>query len=229
MHGKGESKSKLNSVTCDSDFEEIGKKVLGGGTVIFPTDTIYGLGSNPRSDIGIEKCYEIKNRQVEKKLPVLFSSLGEAEKMVKFNPKARLIADRFWPGQVTMILSIKELSLPNRLHGENSTLAVRIPDHGCCLRLIASCGNSLIGTSANLSGTRPFADPDDSSLFEFAKRADYFVKGKCGNSKLPSTILDLSQEDRIVVVREGAVPSSSIFDYLTKTSSADFSFSATTT
>jgi L-threonylcarbamoyladenylate synthase len=200
--------------------------VSGGSTVVFPTDTIYGLGTTPMSGAGIERCFRIKNRQTEKKLPILFSSAEEAERLVAFDARARLIAERFWPGQVTLVLPMQDISLPRELYDEERTLAVRVPNHDCCLRLIASCGNSLIGTSANLSGTPSFVDPNDPSLIEFAAKADYFVKGNCGNSILPSTILDLTQKDTVLIVREGAVPSKNISDYLAKASNTDFSFKA---
>ncbi|MHB2036313.1 MAG: L-threonylcarbamoyladenylate synthase [Nitrososphaerales archaeon] len=215
-------------MTCASDFGEVGRRVFSGGVVVFPTDTIYGLGTSPFSRAGIRRCYDIKNRQMEKKLPILFSSTNEAEKLVEFDELARLIADGFWPGQLTLILPSRGASLPEELLGNDRTLAVRVPNHECCLRLIASCGNSLIGTSANISGTPPFIDPEDHLLLEFASSADYFIKGACGESRLPSTILDLSRKGQISVVRDGAVSSQKIADYLLKTSKTDFSFNATT-
>jgi L-threonylcarbamoyladenylate synthase len=199
---------------------------LEGATVVFPTDTVYGLGASPRSEQGILKCFELKERQVERKFPVLFSSTEEANKMVELDERALLIARGFWPGQVTLVTPLRDIDLPVELYAEDRTLAIRVPDHECCLRLIASCGNSLIGTSANLSGNPPYVDPDDLSLLKFAEKADFFVKGGCGRSRLPSTILDLSRKEQILVVREGAVPSQKISDYLSKTSNTDFSFRA---
>jgi len=218
----------VTTATCASDFGEVGRRVFAGGVVVFPTDTIYGLGTSPFSETGIRRCFDIKNRQTERKLPILFSSTNEAAKLVEFDERARLIADGFWPGQLTLVLPSRGLNLPEELLGNDRTLAVRVPNHECCLRLIASCGNSLIGTSANISGTPPFIDPDDHLLLEFASRADYFIKGPCGGSRLPSTILDLSRKDQISVIRDGAVSSKRIVDYLLSTSKTDFSFNATT-
>ena len=130
------------------------------------------------------KCFEIKNRQVEKKLPVLFSNAEEAGKVVKLDERALLIAEEFWPGQVTLVLPMRNLSFPKELYGEDRTLAVRVPNHECCLRLIASCGNSLIGTSANPSGTPSFVNPDDPLLLKFAEKADYLVRGNCGRKQV---------------------------------------------
>ena len=214
------------ATTCDSDFRELGRSVSEGKIVIFPTDTVYGMGTTPTSQRGILKCFEIKNRHIEKKLPVLFSNTEEASKVVKLDERALLIAKEFWPGQVTLVLPMRNVSLPKELYGEDRTLAVRVPNHECCLRLIASCGNSLIGTSANPSGAPSFVDPNDPLLLRFAEKADYLVRGNCGKNKLSSTILDLSRKDQILVVREGAVSGKRISDYLAKISSTDFSFRA---
>ena len=193
---------------------------------MFPTDTIYGLGSSPFSEVGIRRCFELKNRQIEKKLPILFSSYSHAASVVKMHERARFVAERFWPGQLTLVLPVSDRRVPRELLSEDGTLAVRVPDHKCCLRLIDACGSSLIGTSANISGSGPFTDPDDPALVDFGKSADYFVSGQCGKSRLPSTILDMSNNDKILVIREGAIPIKTISDYLAKTSSTDFSFNA---
>ncbi|MDG6907337.1 MAG: threonylcarbamoyl-AMP synthase [Nitrososphaerota archaeon] len=219
----------VSTVSCESDFAEVGRAVMNGDIVVFPTDTIYGVGTSPMSRTGIQKCFNIKERQMEKKLPVLFSGMTEAAKIVQFDKRAVLIAERFWPGQVTLVLPIGDASLPEELIGEDRTLAVRVPNHNCCLRLVTACGHSLIGTSANISGKPTFVDPDDHALNEFAKRADYFVKGGCGTSLLPSTILDITNNDHIAVLREGAVPVHEISAQLSKISNTDFSFKATKT
>jgi L-threonylcarbamoyladenylate synthase len=218
----------LISTTCASDFFEIGRNVLQGKTIVFPTDTVYGLGSSPFSQSGINRCYQLKKRETGKKMPVLLSSSAEAARIVKLNDLAKLIAEKFWPGQLTLVLPILDTRIPRELLGSNNTLAVRVPDHECCLRLIAACGNSLIGTSANISGLPPFINPSDSGLVDFAEGADYFVLGECGGSKLASTVLDLSEDDTVSVLREGAIPSEMISDYLSKTNSTDFSFNTVT-
>ena len=210
---------------CESDFKELGEAVRRGRLVVFPTDTVYGVGSSPLSEAGVSRCFQIKLRKIEKKVPVLFSSAIEASKFVNFNDLARLIIREFWPGKVSLILPVKRRGLPPDLVGEDNTLAVRVPNHACCQRLVADSGGSLIGTSANFSGQPPSTDPDDPSLSKFAENADYFVKGLCGTDKLPSTILDLSKKGQIAMVREGAVPRQAIADYLEKTSNAEYSLS----
>ena len=194
---------------------------------MFPTDTVFGVGTVPTSEEGILRLFGIKKRNLEKKLPILFSSLEDVCKFVDVDERARNLANAFWPGQVTMILPAKSRVVPSVLLGQEDTLAVRVPKNECCLRLISACGRSLIGTSANFSGSNSCYDPDQPELLKFAEHADYFVKGKCGGNTLPSTIIDLSTPDTFSIVREGAISKNAIFDYLSKTSNADLSLSAT--
>jgi L-threonylcarbamoyladenylate synthase len=213
-------------VSCLSDLSKVGSAVREGSLVVFPTDTVFGLGSNPLSKTGICRCFQIKGREGEKKMPILFSGKKHAEEFVSFSGLADLLARNFWPGQLTMILPAKSgLPIPEELVSQDGTLAVRVPDHECCIRLISACGNALIGTSANFSGFAPSTDLDDPTLLEFVQKADYFVNAPCGRAKVASTIINFSEENRINIVREGAVSRNDISVYLEKINRTDFSFS----
>jgi L-threonylcarbamoyladenylate synthase len=203
------------TLDCNSDFEAAGSQIKAGKTVVFPTDTVYGLGTNPRSAEGVRECYRIKERDLGKKMPVLVSDFSFARKLVNFGEKSTLLARAFWPGKVSIILPVVDATLPVELTGEDRTLAMRMPNHSCCLRLISSCGGSLIGTSANISGEEPLTDMFDPRLVELSEKADYFIRGSCGDDPgKPSTIIDASDESRIKIVREGAIPSGEILDHL---------------
>ncbi len=203
-------------IDCSSDLTVVGADVAKGCVVVFPTDTVYGLGSSPLSVEGISKCFELKQRELGKHLPVLFDSIESVERFVIMDDAARAVAEKYWPGKLTMILPLQNISLPKLLNGDSRFLAVRIPNHECCTRLISKCGGSLTGTSANVSGTTPFIDPEDQGLAEFAKGADYFVKGRCGQDRISSTVIDFATPDAPKVVREGALPSAEVLDYFEK-------------
>ncbi|HXQ92849.1 MAG TPA: L-threonylcarbamoyladenylate synthase [Nitrososphaerales archaeon] len=209
------------SLSCDSDFSRIRNPILEGAVVIFPTDTVYGLGSNPYSLKGIRNCFEIKKRDSSKRMPVLISNIEMGSHLVQFGEKSRLLAKHFWPGKLTLILRVKESNLPQELIGNEGTLAIRVPNHECCLRLISICGGALIGTSANISGESPFTDSRDSSLLDLAKKADFFISGKCGEDGLSSTIVDASRDDSIRITREGAIPGDRVLTYLENISKID--------
>lgn len=212
----GCDKRPMKIIDCSSDLTSVGADVAKGCVVVFPTDTVYGLGSNPLSVQGVSKCFELKQRDFGKHFPILFDSIESVERFVIMDDSTHEVAAKYWPGKLTMILPLQNISLPKLLIGDSNFLAVRIPKHECCKRLISKCGGSLIGTSANVSGKEPFIDPDDQGLSEFAKGADYFVKGKCGQDRISSTVIDFATPDTPKVVREGALPSEEVLDYFEK-------------
>ena len=90
-----------------------------GGVIAFPTDTVYGLGCDPFNSNSTSKIFELKNRDGGKKFPILSISKNELEKIVEFTPDAEKIAERFWPGQVTLLLQIrKEVSNKIEYYGK---------------------------------------------------------------------------------------------------------------
>ncbi len=191
-------------------------------TIIYPTDTVYGLGANPRSKEGVSKCFQIKGRDASKPLPVLFSSLPEVGEFIHLSQSALILAKHFWPGKLTMVLNLKAgIRLPEGVAFDN-TLAVRIPKHPCALQVIDACGGALIGTSANMSGQRPFTSWEELELQKLAFNSDFFVKGFCGENSEPSTIVDLST-DSPRIVRLGAIQKREILGYLSNTNSTAFS------
>jgi L-threonylcarbamoyladenylate synthase len=144
------------------DEEGIGKAsyiVKKGGIVVFPTDTVYGLGCDPRNHRAVKAIYRIKGRDESKHLPVLGISAKEISKIVFFDELSKKIADKYWPGPVTLILKIRDYQIARSLNLENK-IAVRVPNHPCALALLREC-RLLVGTSANPSGRRPFGDAKD--------------------------------------------------------------------
>ncbi len=215
----------LKKIEC---HDTIGIRELGmsvktlGKTVVFPTDTVYGLGANPKIESAVNVCFELKGRAQNNPFPLLFSEISTIRQFVEIDPVAENLAGKFWPGGLTMVLRAKSgLMLPQNLL-RNGTLAVRIPNHDCCLELIRACGGSLIGTSANKSGEAPFTDPNDAGLELFASRCDYLVKGRC-LGEVSSTVISIEPDGKLKIIREGAVPALEIHRHLEKTKIADFS------
>jgi len=126
------------------------KIVKGGGVIVYPTDTVYGLGCDPRRSSAVERLCRIKGREL-KPLPVLCDSFQSAARLVSFNDRSEALARSFWPGALTIVLPLK-MELPEAVHAGSGTLGVRVPDSAGCVRLIAACGGLLVGTSANKSG-----------------------------------------------------------------------------
>ena len=197
-------------LSCTSDFGSIGGEILAGKVAIFPTDTVFGLGSNPRLKDAILRCYELKERPREKQVPVLFSDMRMVEEFVEFDNSSRKLAQTFWPGKLSIVLPVKKRDLPEELTGESKTLAVRIPDHDCCRRLISNSGGSLIGTSANYSGHPSFTNAEDRELLDFAKNVDFFIQGPSSPDGSPSTVVEISESGQVQILRKGAIPEEAI-------------------
>lgn len=183
----------------EQNITEINNAIKKGGVIVFPTDTVYGIGCDPYDESAVQRIYKIKQREQRKPLPVLAFSIHDLENIVELTPHAKKIAEKFWPGQVTMILNLVDLDLGKSLGIENK-IAVRIPNGECIRKILEKC-KLLVGTSANLSGVKSFVDPKE--CIENVSDYDIFVDGGIIESKGESTIIDLTGE--LAVIREGAI------------------------
>ncbi len=187
-------------VSCDTKGIEIAVKTLqNGGVVVFPTDTVYGIGCDPYNVDAIKTIYKIKKRDDSKLFPVLGYSREELEKIVEFDDKSKKIAAKFWPGQVTLILKIKDEKIKKSLNLEEK-IAVRIPKNRCIMYLLKNC-KLLVGTSANISGTSSFKDPNEcrNNITGY----DVFMDDGIIQSSGESTVVEI--DDEINILREGVV------------------------
>ncbi|KKK73823.1 hypothetical protein LCGC14_2889950 [marine sediment metagenome] len=199
---------KTLRVNCDSDGINITvKSIKEGKIVVFPTDTVYGIGCDPYNKEAVEKVYRIKNRKQGKLFPVLGFSKNELEKIANFNEKANKIAEKFWPGGLTLILPLKDEKLKTSMNLENK-VAVRVPNNSCALAILEQC-NLIIGTSANVSGMESFVDPDEceKNISDY----DVFVDSGKISSKGESTVIEIS-EDEVVVHRKGSISKEEILN-----------------
>lgn len=133
-----------------SSVERAADIVRGGGLVVYPTDTVYGLGCDPQREGSVIRLFKAKGR-TSKPVPVLCSSAEKAAELVELNGTALGLARAHWPGALTIVAPLRR-PLPAMLSQGTTKLGVRVPDHTGCLDLIRSCGGWLTGTSANLSG-----------------------------------------------------------------------------
>ena len=188
-------------VSCNKEgIEKASQIVSSGGIVIFPTDTVYGIGCNPYNKKAVEKIYKIKSRDIMKSVPVLTYSIKTAEKIVEFDQFTKKIVEKFWPGPLTVILKVTDEKIKKSLHLENK-IAIRVPDHKCTLELLKKC-NFLVGTSANISGNLPHTDPEE--CLKNLKNYDIFVDSGIITSKGESTIIEIENE-QIKIIREGSL------------------------
>ena len=188
-------------VNCDKEGIEKASQIINqGGIIVFPTDTVYGIGCNPYNKDSVRKIYEIKSRDISKPFPVLVYSKEVAEKIAFFDEFTKKIAEKFWPGTLTIILKLTDAELKKSLNVSDK-IALRVPDHKCTLELLKKC-NFLVGTSANISGHASFTNPDE--CFNNIQKYDIFVDGGIIPSKTESTIIEIENEE-IKIIREGSL------------------------
>lgn len=184
-------------------LKEIAEVLNAGGVIGFPTDTFYGLGTDPNNSAAVEEIFKIKNRPADKPLLVLISSLKQLRTMVReISPAAQQLIDAFWPGPLT-ILFPSASHLTESLTAGTGKIGVRLPSNEFTRRLIESLGHPLTAPSANISG--------EDNLSTAREVADIFKSrirlvvdgGKTPGGKV-STIVDSTCSPPILV-REGAI------------------------
>jgi len=189
-------------VSCDKKGLDIAaKSVRNGGVVVFPTDTVYGLGCDPYNSEAVKKIFKIKKRGQTKLFPILAYSKKELSDIVVFDEKSDKIAKKFWPGQVTLVLRLKDDRIRKSMNAQDK-IAVRVPNNRCALALLKEC-KLLVGTSANISGMHSFTNADE--CLENLVGYDVFVDGGTIPSSGESTIIEVD-DGKLVVHREGAIP-----------------------
>ena len=188
-------------VDCNKEgIEKTFQVIKKGGIVVFPTDTVYGIGCNPYNANAVEKIYEIKSREKIKSLPVLAYSLDTVKEIARIDTFTEKIIKKYWPGPLTLILELTDKKLKKSLNLDNK-IAVRIPDSKCTLKLLEKCG-LLVGTSANISGSPPSTDPKE--CLKNITNYDVFLNGGTITSKGESTIIEIENEE-IKIIRKGVL------------------------
>lgn len=162
-----------------------------GGLVVFPTDTVYGVGCDLWSEPALERLYRAKGRPAELAIPVLVSGPEKVTAIARNLPDTfQALAGRFWPGGLTIVLP-RQPNLPERLTSGRDTVAVRLPDHPVARALIAAAGGALAVTSANASG-RPAATTAQDALLDLSGRVELVLDGGTCPQGVASSIVDLS-------------------------------------
>lgn len=167
-----------------------------------PTDTVYGLCCDPKSDAAVQSLFEAKDRQA-KPVPVLCASLEVAERLVKFNDVTSRLAGRYWPGALTIVAPLRRgTGLSALLDQGSGYLGVRVPGNEACVELAARVGGAITGTSANLSG-QPSCRTAAQVSAALDGRIQLIVDGGALSSK-ESTVVKVV-DDGVEVLREGSV------------------------
>ena len=174
-----------------------------GGVVVFPTDTLYGLGADVFSLPALQRIFAIKGRPAELALPVLVAGLDQVESVaLPMSNQAQELAERFWPGPLTLVMR-RSPELPDLVTGGADTVAVRMPAHRIPLALARRLGRPITGTSANLSGQPDLLDLD-SIENQLGNLVDYIIRSGPPPEGTGSTVVDITR-NAPRLLREGAI------------------------
>ena len=178
------------------------KVLLNGGVILYPTDTIWGLGCDATNKAAIKRVYEIKRRQDKHSMLILLNSIEQLEKYVtKIPGKAiKLIESSAYP--VTIIYPSAQ-NLPQNILADDGSIGIRITKDPFCSELISRFGKPLVSTSANSSGNRVpgnFSDIEDEVILE----ADFVVRWRQNDNtaSAPSTICKVNDLGEIIIIRK---------------------------
>lgn len=171
-----------------------------GGLVGFPTDTVYGLGADPFTVRSVDRLFEAKGRE-PKPVPVLCSDAGNAASIVLLEGKALGLANRYWPGALTIVARLRR-AVPSKLDQGTGFLGVRVPDSAAARSLARELGGFVTGTSANISGT-----PSCRTAAEVLRTMDARIDAVMDGGRLEGTESTVVKVvgDAVEVLRRGAI------------------------
>jgi L-threonylcarbamoyladenylate synthase len=192
--------------------ESAAKVIARGGVIAFRTDTFYGLGADPFNRQALRAIRKLKGREEGKPILLLISDKSDVERFIAARSTLfRRIAERFWPGPITLIDKARP-ELPEELTAGSGTIGLRLPDDERVRDLVRVCGGALTATSANLSGSLPARSVEEVRTY-FPEGLDLVVDDGEVIVDQPSTVLDLSSE-RALIIREGAIPKEELESYI---------------
>jgi L-threonylcarbamoyladenylate synthase len=174
-----------------------------GGLVAFPTDTVYGVGALTTLPLAVERIYRAKGRPRSNPIPILLEGAKSLEQVAEdIPPAAWSLAQRFWPGPLTLVLR-RSSSVPDVVTAGGPNVAIRVPDHEFALRLLHAAGGGLAATSANLSG-RPDPLTAEEVHAYLEGRIELILNGGRCPGGIASTVIDLTATPP-TVLRKGPI------------------------
>ncbi|WMJ78139.1 MULTISPECIES: L-threonylcarbamoyladenylate synthase [unclassified Sedimentibacter] len=183
-----------------------------GGTVVFPTETVYGIGADAFNGEAVDKIFEAKGRPQDNPLIVHISELDELYSLAKTIPEnAKKLAEKYWPGPLTMIFYKKDI-LSDKITAGLDTAAIRLPENKIALALIKESGKPIAAPSANTSG-KPSPTEADHVIEDLMGKVDMIIDGGSTDIGLESTVVDMTSEVPMIL-RPGRVTGEEIKDLL---------------
>ena len=186
--------------------------IRDGGIVIFPTETVYGIGVNGLNETAIKKLYEVKQRPINKAISLLVNSIDMIEKVAKDISEIEYdLIKKFFPGPLTIVLKKKDC-VPDSLTAGFDTVGIRMPENDIALKLIEYAGVPIATPSANISG-KPSGTNLKEIMKDFNDKVEYFIDG--GESKIgvASTIVQVINGNPCIL-RKGKISEEQIIEQI---------------
>lgn len=181
-----------------------GRLIRKGGIVVFPTETVYGMGASALDAAAVRQVFRIKGRPSDNPVIVHVADFGQVGKLVQKIPgKARTLMMEFWPGPLTLVLKKKSL-VPDAVTSGLGTVSIRMPDNSIALGLIRSAKRPIAAPSANLSG-RPSITTFREAVNELYGSVDAILDGGRTSIGMESTVIDMTRHVP-VLLRPGGIP-----------------------
>ncbi len=198
---------ELTAETFTESVGEAARVLTGGGVILYPTDTLYGLGADAFSSAAVGKIRTIKGRSDAQPISCVVADIAMAEAYVEIPPKARRIMEKFLPGALTIILT-KRAHVKGGIAEGMETIGIRIPDSDFCSELARTFGRPFTATSANRAGVVPASDVDAicAQLGEGAALIDCAIDAGTLLNSVSSTVVRCSEAGEIEILREGKIP-----------------------
>ena len=183
--------------------QEAAAVLRSGGVIVYPTETLYGLGADARNPEAVRRVFEIKKRPPDRAVTVILGSEDMLDEVVSSVPElARELTDVFWPGPLTLVLPARS-DLPKLLLAGGTTIGVRVPGDYLCRALSKELGGPITATSANISGGPDLIDPGDIERV-LGEEVDLLIDAGPARSRVPSTVA-LVKDRSVRVLREGRI------------------------
>lgn len=183
------------------NLQSSSKVISNGGLVVYPTETVYGLGANALDSDCIERVFNLKSRDRSNPISFASSTVDRISEYVIISDKERAFMDEFLPGPVT-VLCRKTKDVPDVLTSGNERVGVRIPDHPVTLKFLQKLDTPITSTSANLSGTGSVKNPEELSK-EVRENVGGIIDIGTLEDGTESTVVDVDNE---IIHRSGAIP-----------------------
>jgi L-threonylcarbamoyladenylate synthase len=193
----------------EQSFSRCREVISAGGIIVYPTDTYYGLGADPRNCTAVKRLFDIKDRQRDQPIILLMADASEiCDWAAEITPQAEILIKRYWPGPLTLVFKAR-VNVLTHVTANTGTIGLRVPGNALTRSLLRYLGHALTGTSANISTKKSPKTAQEAATI--AGLVDLILDGGKTAGEKPSTIIDVRTE-LPHVIREGAIPSRSITD-----------------